>query len=128
MTCKYYVCNELADVFCYAKEVPKNYAYQYSTDNLNMFMNSHVEYATLHVPAASIDAYKSTAPWSDFGNIVPLTQEEIDNYESTDIHTIVADKDVQQIYTLDGKPAKTLQKGVNIIRASDGTTKKVFVR
>ena len=37
-----------------------------------MFKDAYVEYATLHVPAASLEAYKSTAPWSSFGNIVAL--------------------------------------------------------
>lgn len=32
------------------------------------------------------------------------------------------------IFTLDGKPVTTLQKGVNIIRYSDGQTKKVFIK
>ena len=27
---------------------------------------------TLHVPAASVEAYRSTAPWSQFNSIVPL--------------------------------------------------------
>ena len=33
-----------------------------------------------------------------------------------------------QIYTIDGKPVDTLQKGLNIVKMSDGTTKKVFVK
>ena len=36
------------------------------------FEDAHVEYATLHVPASSIESYKSTAPWSSFGKIVAL--------------------------------------------------------
>ena len=59
-------CSELLDVYCYAENVP-------STDN-NAFYNSYPEYATLHVPAASIDSYKATEPWSSFGNIVALTE------------------------------------------------------
>jgi hypothetical protein len=33
------------------------------------------------VPALALDAYNTTAPWSDFGNIVPLTEEEVDGIE-----------------------------------------------
>lgn len=55
-------CAELTDVYCYAERVP-------STES-DAFADSYTEYATLHVPAASIEQYKATAPWSDFGAIV----------------------------------------------------------
>ena len=56
-------CDELSDVYCYAENVP-------STES-DAFAESYTEYATLHVPAASIGQYKATAPWSNFGTIVP---------------------------------------------------------
>ena len=50
----------------------------------------------------------------------------MDNY-STDINAIVTtDEGAYQIYTIEGKPVDGLQKGVNIIRYSDGLTKKVY--
>ncbi len=52
-------CPELTDVYCYAEDVP-------STES-NAFENSYIEYATLHVPAASIELYKAKEPWSLFG-------------------------------------------------------------
>ena len=55
----FYNCNNLTDLFCYAENVP-------SAGN-----GTFVGDFTLHVPAASISAYKSQAPWSDF-NIVSL--------------------------------------------------------
>ena len=63
-----YDCSELTDVYCYAEKVP-------STES-SAFGGSYVEYATLHVPAESIEDYKATAPWSGFGKIVALTEEE----------------------------------------------------
>ena len=54
-------CTKLTDVYCYAKSVP-------STPS-NAFTDSAIEYATLHVPTASIDAYKSAAPWSGFNTM-----------------------------------------------------------
>lgn len=64
-------CLELTDVYCYAENVPimKQYYYPHSLCT-DAFEGSYIEYATLHVPAASIDAYKSTAPWSSFKSIV----------------------------------------------------------
>ena len=61
-------CPELLDVYCYAENVP-------STGS-NAFDGSYPEYTTLHVPDASIDSYKATAPWNCFGKIVGLSGEE----------------------------------------------------
>ena len=58
-------CPELTDVYCYAEKVP-------STDS-DAFEGSYVEYATLHVPTASMEDYKTTGPWSSFGTIVSLS-------------------------------------------------------
>ena len=55
-------CAELTDVYCYAENVP-------STGS-DAFVDSYIEYVTLHVPAASVEQYKATAPWSNFGTIV----------------------------------------------------------
>lgn len=44
------------------------------------------------------------------------------------IETVVADDGTYQIFTLDGKLVESLQKGVNIIRYSNGTTKSVYVK
>ncbi len=61
-------CSELLDVYCYAENVPSTYS--------NAFDGSYPEYATLHVPDASIDSYKATEPWSRFGKIVGLSGGE----------------------------------------------------
>ena len=61
-------CPELLDVYCYAEKVP-------STES-NAFNGSYPENANLHVPDASIDSYKATAPWSSFGKFVGLSAGE----------------------------------------------------
>ena len=58
-------CPELTDVYCYAVIVPQTYT--------DAFDGSKVEYATLHVPDESLQAYKETEPWSNFGTIVGLS-------------------------------------------------------
>ena len=60
-------CPELIDVYCHAENVP---AAQYNT-----FQDSYIEYATLHVPVVSIEAYKSTTPWNGFKNILAISGE-----------------------------------------------------
>ena len=59
-------CNELLDVYCYAENVPD------ATDGI-VFPSSSIADITLHVPAASIDSYRATEPWSGFGKIIPLS-------------------------------------------------------
>jgi hypothetical protein len=61
-------CSELLDVYCYAEKVPSTVS--------DAFDGSYPEYATLHVPDASIDSYKARAPWSSFGKIVGLSGDE----------------------------------------------------
>ena len=51
-----------------------NYRSRLITD---AFQDSYIEYATLHVPTASIDAYKATEPWKNFKEIKSLTDEDI---------------------------------------------------
>ena len=42
------------------------------------FYDSNISSATLHVPAASLEAYRTTAPWSGFGTIVALPSDDIE--------------------------------------------------
>ena len=58
-------CEALENVYCKAVTPP-------STAGSNPFVNSDIEYATLHVPASSLNAYSTTAPWSSFGTIVAI--------------------------------------------------------
>lgn len=57
-------CTELSNVYCYATNVPSTYT--------NVFTNSFIEYATLYVPASSINAYKEAIPWNSFKEILPI--------------------------------------------------------
>ena len=61
-------CENIENVYCYAEVVP-------STD-VYAFYYSDIEKATLHVPASAIEAYKTTAPWSDFGTIKAIEGTE----------------------------------------------------
>lgn len=63
-------CSNLTKFYCYAKEVP-------FANSERTFDEYPITSATLYVPANAIEAYKATAPWSGFGTIVALTDEEI---------------------------------------------------
>ena len=90
-------CPELTDVYCYAEEVP-------STKS-NAFDGSYPKYATLHVPASAINSYKDTAPWSSFGTIVCLTDEDMS------IEQLTNDNSQQTIYDLCGRRVTDIEKG-----------------
>ena len=60
----FYGCSSLTDVYCDANEVPEAVS--------SAFPYASLKSATLHVPAGSIEEYKTTSPWSGFGNIVAL--------------------------------------------------------
>ena len=93
---------ELLDVYCYAEKVP-------STQS-NAFNGSYPENATLHVPAASIDSYKATEPWSSFGKIVGLTPEE------TGIDELKGENGTEcsAVYDLSGRRVQKAQRGIFI--------------
>ena len=55
-------CSNLEEVYCLAKKVP-------FTSYANTFEKSYPEYMTLYVPAESLNDYKTTEPWSQFGTI-----------------------------------------------------------
>ena len=57
-------CENLTDVYCYAKDIPQTGAY--------VFYGYYISSATLHVPASSVNAYKTTEPWRSFKNIVAI--------------------------------------------------------
>ena len=106
-------CENLQDFYCYAETVPKTGGGDFS--------GAYIEYATLHVPESAIEAYSSVYPWKDFGKIVAI--------EGTDINAIRCNDSIREGYfTLDGCRLSSPQKGINIIRQSDGTTRKVTVR
>jgi hypothetical protein len=50
------------------------------------------------------------------------------SYISTGINGLYAEEPDKQVYTPDGKRIQSPKKGMNIIRKSDGTIKKVVVK
>ena len=58
-------CYNLDEVYCLAENVPGT-----STD---AFEKSYPEYRTLYVPTSSLNAYKTTEPWSLFGTIKAIS-------------------------------------------------------
>ena len=59
-------CSGLTSVICLAEQVP--------TIGTSVFQNAPIGSATLYVPKASLDTYKSTEPWNSFGTILPIDE------------------------------------------------------
>ena len=57
-------CSGLTDVWCYAKSVPSTLG--------GVFDESGISSATLHVKVGSVEAYRTSYPWSQFGTIVAI--------------------------------------------------------
>ena len=76
---------------------------------------------TLSVPEGCNSVYQQADQWKDFFFI--------DN-NITGINALMNTKgiSVKDRYTLDGKQLSRPQRGLNIVRMSDGTTKKVMVK
>ena len=104
----FYKCESLQDVYCYAEKVPDAWP---DSDNGHAFSISNYKNATLHVPAGSIESYKSTEPWSEFGNIVALTEEEtgIDELKGENANVKTA------VYDLSGRRVQKAQKGIYVV-------------
>ena len=102
-------------VYCYAEEVPETAEDAFGTI-------TPID-GTLRVPANSISDYKKKVPWKNFDKIWRLTDEElgIDGKEYQD-ETAVS------YYRPDGKQLQSPQRGLNIVRHADGTTKTVVVK
>ena len=58
-------CSKLEEVYCLSEQVPET--------NTDAFEKSYPEYTTLYVPAASLNDYKTTEPWSLFGTIKAIS-------------------------------------------------------
>ena len=107
-------CDAITSVTCLAKECPV-----YDKDSwYDMF--SVYDTATLYVPKQSIDAYKTTDPWSNFVNVVALEVTGIEGHQTDNAPRVDA------VYDIDGRRTDSMKRGLNIVRMSDGTTRKVM--
>ena len=63
-------CKDLEEVYCYASSVPGN-----NSQN-NPFTGADIQYATLYVPAQSINCYNTALYWQDFKEIIAIPNYE----------------------------------------------------
>ncbi len=110
-------CSSLTELKCYAKEPPRSY---------QSFSNTTLSNATLYVLEPSLETYKITSPWNEFVTIRPIVEPTI----STDIYKIDENqaKHLRKRYNLSGQQIQDFHNGLQIIRDSQGNSRKVIGR
>ena len=85
----------LKDVYCLPEEVPAIYKYDGEAGGTDAFgdplSSGFTIYTTLHVPAASLEAYSTTEPWCYFKSVTALTDEDIPELSKCATPTIAYD-------------------------------------
>ena len=111
----FYRCSSLQSVYSKIENVFAINGSTFSTDTYSK--------AKLYVPIGKKSAYQETEGWKRFNNI-----EEYDY--STGIAAPQQSKGAKVVdaYQLNGQKRNGVQRGLNIVRMSDGTTKKVVVK
>lgn len=105
----FYGCKALENVTIYAETPPSCQTFP--------FYQVPVARCTLTVPYGTSEDYRNAIEWKNFANIVEM--------ENTSINNVTVETD-SQWYTIDGKALLAPQKGINIMRMTDGTTRKVM--
>ena len=107
-----------------------NYVLTYLLDG-EMYKTYELAYETLIIPEPDPvkEGYIFNG-WSEIPASMPAMDVTVTgSFTYVDaIKDLMANRDDYQIYTIDGKPAGTLQKGLNIIRLKNGVVMKVMVK
>ena len=88
----------------------------------NAFKDADISNTTLYVPQGTYQDYWLTDVWGDFGNIV--------EYDVTGIDKVTDTNDAKEVsrYSVNGQRLSAPTKGLNIVKYSDGSVKKVAVQ
>lgn len=124
----FYGCTKLATIYAYMNVPPRYYDTRYPDFYLpfefgsNSIMNGVRDNAVLYIPKGSSSAYSKAIDWREFKNIV--------EFDPTSIENINTAKDIKKTssYTLDGQRLDHPRKGLNIVKYSDGTVRKILVK
>ena len=106
-------CRGLTSIYAYPEKIP----------NLggNVFNGCNAQNCTVYVPTGTYDDYKS----SGFGYF-----ENIVEFDATDIDKVTTSTDAKEVsrYSVNGQRLSAPAKGLNIVKYSDGSVKKIVVQ
>ena len=106
-------CSGLTSIYVYAEKMPKL--------GTNMFDDCDAKKCTVYVPKGTYDDY-----WlSEFGYF-----ENIVEFDPTGINNVITSNDAKELsrYSLNGQRLSAPTKGLNIVKYSNGSVKKVAVQ
>ena len=109
----FYDCSGLTSIYVYPENLP-----ELGTD---IFNRCDAKNCTVYVPKGTYDAYKS----SEFGYF-----EKIIEFDASGIDKVTTSADAKEVsrYSVNGKRLSAPTKGLNIVKYSDGSVKKVVVQ
>ena len=93
-----------------------------------VFYTESIDYGSEIVPPSVPERSGYDFAWEDYPETVPANDVIIYGSYTTGIARIMVDRNVEGIYSMDGKRLSSPQHGVNIIRMKDGTVKRVMVK
>ena len=107
------VCSGLTSIYVYTKKIPELGSY--------VFTGCNAKNCTVYVPKGTIDDYKL----SKFGYF-----EKIVEFDASGIDKVTTSTNVKEVsrYSVNGKRLSAPAKGLNIVKYSDGSVKKVVVQ
>ena len=106
-------CSGLTSIYVYPENLPEL--------GIDIFNRCDAKNCTVYVPKGTIDAYKS----SEFGYF-----EKIVEFDATGIDKVTTSADAKEVsrYSVNGQRLSAPAKGLNIVKYSDGSIKKVAVQ
>ena len=106
-------CSGLTSIYVYPENLP-----ELGTD---IFTGCNAQNCTVYVPKGTVDAYKS----SKFGYF-----ENIVEFDATGIDKVATSTNAKEVsrYSANGQRLSAPAKGLNIVKYSDGSVKKVVVQ
>ena len=106
-------CSGLTSIYVYLEKLPELVS--------NVFIGCDAKNCTVYVPKGTYDAYKS----SEFGYF-----EKIVEFDATGIDKVTTSNDAKELsrYSVNGQRLAAPTKGLNIVKYSDGSVKKVVVQ
>ena len=97
-------------------------SWQFPIPTGSAFYGVDISKCTLYVPQGTEQDYWLSPGWGDFGKIV--------EYDPTGIDVVTTSTDVKKLsrYSVNGQRLSAPSKGLNIVKYSDGSVKKVVVQ
>ena len=106
-------CSGLTSIYAYLEKIPKL--------GSDVFTGCDAKNCTVYVPKGTYDAYKS----SEFGYF-----EKIVEFDATGIDKVTTSTNAKEVsrYSANGQRLSAPAKGLNIVKYSDGSVKKVAIQ